>query len=178
MLNLTHPESIPTTQSLWKKFLPWFYTKTVHIGADEYDKAKVVDYTRFVNELASYINKQPGKSSRIWGTFTPKGGANVSTDVAIQHWAFYEGDPWSDYFANNYEVINSDMEIYTVPKWSAYFRQSLDEQLIFTGNTSGGPFAPNILDPGNGTNNPPRNAPGIQGHIALLWNDFEPIAST
>lgn len=178
MLNLTHPESIPTMQRLRKEFLPWFYTKTVHIGADEYDKDKVVDYTRFVNELASYIKKKSRKSSRIWGTFIPNGWANVSTDVAIQHWAYYEGDPWSDYLSNNYEVIKSDMAIYAVPKWSAYFRQSLDRQLFFTGNTSGGPSAPNILDPRNATINPLRNTPGIQGYIAPLWNDFGPTGST
>ena len=36
LLNLSHPETAPTCTAIWKAFLPWLYSKTVHIGADEY----------------------------------------------------------------------------------------------------------------------------------------------
>lgn len=36
LLNISHPDTIPTAETIWKTFLPWFHTKTVHIGADEY----------------------------------------------------------------------------------------------------------------------------------------------
>lgn len=36
LLNISYPDTIPTVQSIWSVFLPWFHSKTVHIGADEY----------------------------------------------------------------------------------------------------------------------------------------------
>jgi hexosaminidase len=36
LLNISNPDTIPTAQTIWKTFLPWFHSKTVHIGADEY----------------------------------------------------------------------------------------------------------------------------------------------
>jgi hexosaminidase len=36
LLNISHPDTIPTLIQIWKTFLPWFQSKTVHIGADEY----------------------------------------------------------------------------------------------------------------------------------------------
>ena len=37
LLNVTHPDTIPTMKAIWKTFLPWFHSKTVSIGADEYN---------------------------------------------------------------------------------------------------------------------------------------------
>ena len=36
LLNITHPDTIPTMKTIWKTFLPWFQSKTICIGADEY----------------------------------------------------------------------------------------------------------------------------------------------
>lgn len=36
LLNITYPETIPQMKSIWSTFLPWFHSKVVHIGADEY----------------------------------------------------------------------------------------------------------------------------------------------
>lgn len=41
LLNISHPDTIPTAETIWKTFLPWFHTKTVHIGADEYVDASL-----------------------------------------------------------------------------------------------------------------------------------------
>lgn len=176
MLNLTHPESVPTTQSLWKKFLPWFYTKTVHIGADEYDKAKVVT-TRALSTSLLHTSTNSPESPRVFGELSPQKAGPMSL-LMLQSSIGHSTKAILG-LTTLPTTMRSSIRIwkYTLCQ-SGRRTQSLDEQLIFTGNTSGGPFAPNILDPRNGTNNPPRNAPGIQGHIALLWNDFEPIAST
>ncbi|KAH8711778.1 hypothetical protein HC256_008590 [Beauveria bassiana] len=48
MLNISHPETIPAVKMIWSAFLSWFHSKTVHIGADEYDKRHIRDYARFV----------------------------------------------------------------------------------------------------------------------------------
>ena len=67
MLNISHPETIPTMRSVWKTFLPWFHSKTVHIGADEYDRTLVDDYMRFVNAMNEVIQEESSKEIRIWG---------------------------------------------------------------------------------------------------------------
>jgi hexosaminidase len=178
MLNITHPDTIPTVKSIWKAFLPWFHSKTVHIGADEYDSDLVADYTDFVNEMREYIFNESGKRMRIWGTFTPSQGANVSTDVSIQHWEFSEDNPYLDYIKNGYDVLNSDDAFYIVGKWSGSYPSTLNKTRVFHGNPAGGAYAPNIFDIKNATNNPPRNNSRVLGHIAALWNDYGPNSTT
>ncbi|KNG80858.1 beta-hexosaminidase [Aspergillus nomiae NRRL 13137] len=178
MLNITHPDTIPTMKAIWKTFLPWFHSKTVHIGADEYDTDLVTDYTSFVNTMRDYISRESGKSMRIWGTFTPIQGANVSTDVSIQHWEFFEDNPYFDYIKNGYNVLNSDDAFYIVGKWSGSYPSTLNKTRVFHGNPAGGAFAPNVFDTKNVTNNPPRNDPHVLGHLAALWNDYGPNSTT
>ncbi|PYH78746.1 putative beta-hexosaminidase, partial [Aspergillus uvarum CBS 121591] len=178
MLNISHPDTIPTMKTIWKTLLPWFHSKTVHLGADEYNSSLVDDYTGFVNQLNEYIQAESGKAVRIWGTFTPSQGANVSKDVSIQHWEFFEDNPYFDYIQNGYNVLNSDDAFYIVGKWSGSYPQYLNKTKVFHGNPAGGAYAPNIFDTKNATNNPPRDSPGVLGHIAALWNDFGPNATT
>jgi hexosaminidase len=88
LLNISHPDAIPTMKTIWSVFFDWFDSKTVHIGADEYT-AEVSEYNRFVNEMAKFIRTAGSKSVRIWGTFPPKlEYENITTDVSIQHCKF------------------------------------------------------------------------------------------
>ena len=178
MLNISHPDTIPTIKAIWDTFLPWFHSKTVHIGADEYDSKLRTDYNRFVNEINNHISKQSGKAIRIWGTFPPKNGSdNISQNVTIQHWAFFEDNPYHDYIKNGYNVLNSDDGFYIVNKWSRSYPQSLNKTRIFNGNPAGGPFSPHIFDTKNPQNNPPRDNARVLGHIAAQWNDLGPTAT-
>lgn len=70
LLNISHPEAIPTMKAIWGTFLPWFQSKVVSIGADEYLGSEA-DYNMFVNEMNSFIAAESGKLIRIWGTFPP-----------------------------------------------------------------------------------------------------------
>ena len=181
LLNITVPETIPTMESIWNTFLPWFHSKTVHIGADEYTGPQD-DYTTFVNALSSYVAGASQKAIRIWGTFTPNKTAadalNVYTNVSIQHWEFFEDNPYYDYIQNNYSVLNSDDAFYVVNKYSGSYPQTINVSRIFNGNPQGGPYAPNIFDTHNATNNPPRDNALVLGQIAALWNDYGPNTST
>lgn len=40
-LNISHPETLSTMELIWKTFLPWFHSKVVHIGADEYSSTSL-----------------------------------------------------------------------------------------------------------------------------------------
>jgi hexosaminidase len=73
LLNISYPETIPTMKDIWRTFLPWFQSKAVHIGADEYvdedlseyDVAEVYNY--FVNTMHEFISSETGQEMRIWG---------------------------------------------------------------------------------------------------------------
>ncbi|KAI1407150.1 glycoside hydrolase family 20 protein [Hypoxylon sp. FL1857] len=151
--------TMPTIKTIWKTFLPWFHSKRVDIGADEYIASEVAAYTRYVNELSDF-------------------GSNVNKNVSIQYWAPYLGTSLFDYIRNGYSVVNSDFAWYISEKWSAYFPNTLRKQLIFNGNPDGGQFSPNIFDTTNSSNNAARDDPLVEGHVAAAWNDFGPLTST
>lgn len=111
---------------------------------------------------------------RIWGTFPPKDNYtnNISTDVSIQHWEYFEDNPYFDYIKSGYGVVNSDDQTYIVQKYSTSYRQQLNHTLIFHGDPKGGAYAPYIFDPHNATNNPSKDNPLVLGHLAAQWNDY------
>ncbi len=147
MLNISNPETIPTMKTLWDTFTPWFHSKTVHLGADEYSSLEVAEYNSYVNTMHDYILSRYNKNVRIWGTFRPGAatdGSEVSTDISIQHWEFFEDNPYFDYIQNNYSVLNSDDQFYMVGKWSGSYPQSLNMTRIFYGAPDGGQKPPII----------------------------------
>lgn len=137
-------------------------------------------YNTFVNAMNTYMAQESGKSIRIWGTFPPQANYtnNIATNVTIQHWEYFEDNPYFDYIKKGHSVINSDDAFYIVNKYSTSYPQDLNKTRIFHGNPAGGSYAPNIFDINNATNNPPRNSPYVVGHIAAQWNDYGPNTST
>lgn len=179
LLNISHPGTISTVQTIWSAFLPWFHSKTVHIGADEYESDLVADYTSFVNTMNDYIDSTSGKAMRIWGTFPPNASTtNVNKSVSIQHWEFFEANPYYDFILNDYDVLNSDDSFYIVAKWSGSYPQDFNLTRIFEGNPAGGAWAPYIFDTKNETNNPERENPNVLGSVVALWNDYGPNATS
>ncbi|KAI1810187.1 beta-hexosaminidase [Poronia punctata] len=178
LLNISHPDTIPTMKTIWSTFMDWFESKTVHLGADEYT-GEASEYNRFVNEMAKFIHNNGSKSVRIWGTFPPKSEYdNITTDVSIQHWAFFEDNPLYDYIQNNYSVLNSDDTFYVVVKSAGGYPPTVNIDKAFHGNPAdNGPWQPNVFDANNATNNPDRSNPSIIGAVAPLWNDFGANAS-
>ncbi|KAJ5111064.1 hypothetical protein N7532_001599 [Penicillium argentinense] len=173
MLNISHPDTIPTMKTIWKTFLPWFHSKVVHIGADEYDSGLIEDYTRFVNEMDTFIREETSgsKQIRIWGTFTPKQGANISTTVSYHHWTTDADHPYWDYVQNGYNVLNSDDYLYLVSGWSPVYAQELQLSQIFDG-PYGRPYSPITFDPEKVGDNPSRGNPHVLGQLAALWTDY------
>ncbi|KAF2737766.1 glycoside hydrolase [Polyplosphaeria fusca] len=178
LLNISNPETIPTMKSVWSTFLPFFHTKTVHIGADEYT-AEVNDYNSFVNAMANHIRTVSNKSTRIWGTFPPKDAYNnIHKNISMQHWEFFEDNPLYDYIRNNYSVLNSDDTYYVVNKWSGSYPQVVPISRTFNSNpANNGMWYPYIFDTRNETNNPPSDEPLVLGAVAPLWNDYGANAS-
>jgi hexosaminidase len=182
MLNISYPETIPTVKTYWNALLPYFHSKVVHIGADEYASDLVDEYTYFVNDVSSFIQNEFGRNVRIWGTFPPSplpNVTNVNKDVSIQHWEIDQDNALFDFIDKGYCVLNSDDFFYLDLKHSeGGYPPELDVQRVFFGAPGGKPYAPNIFDHTNATNNPPRNTPFALGQLAVVWNDWGPNAST
>lgn len=185
LLNLSHPETIPTVKRIWAEFLPWFESKEVHVGADEYD-AKLADvYIHFVNDMSKFIRSKAGKRIRIWGTNEPSENVTIAKDVVIQHWQYGESDPVL--LANSgYDVINSeDRWAYTsikndhMPILPARYPQFFNESSVleFAGEP-GWQWTPADYNPFNKTMQLPDNSPRNRGAIMAAWNDNGPAAST
>ncbi|KAI8990485.1 glycoside hydrolase [Trametes punicea] len=180
LINLTVPDAIPTIKSIWKEFLPWFHTKQVSIGADEYNASLADDYNNFVNEMSDYIGKESGKTIRIWGTREPSNRTSVSKNITIQHWDFSDDDPF-ELIRSGYDVINSEDSFqYIVMKQSGSFPQQLNQTRLWDGANvnTGGTWDPHVFDRGNASNNPNISDAHLKGAIMAVWNDHGPTAST
>lgn len=184
LLNISHPETLPTMKTIWAEFLPWFHTKVVSIGADEYTGPST-DYNTFVNAMAEFIGAEEngGKFIRIWGTFPPiENGTyeNVYQNVSVQHWEYFEDNPYYDYILNNYSVVNSNDDFYIVNKWAppGGYLNHINLTKTFIGTPPDGTYwRPYVFDQSNATNNPPESNGLVLGSIVPLWNDYGANAS-
>ncbi|PSR88673.1 glycoside hydrolase, catalytic core [Coniella lustricola] len=177
LLNISHPDTIPTMKTIWAEFLPWFQTKVVSIGADEYT-GPATDYNTFVNAMAGFIGETAGKLIRIWGTFPPVFNGtyeNIYQNVSVQHWEYFEDDPYYDYILNNYSVVNSNDDFYIVNKWAppGGYLNHINLTKTFEGTPPNDTYwRPNIFNQDNSTDNPPASNPYVLGSIVPLWNDY------
>ncbi|KAI5799071.1 beta-N-hexosaminidase [Geopyxis carbonaria] len=186
LLNLTHPETLPTVKAIWTEFLPWFKTNVVHIGADEYDATLADDYVTFVNALTSFIATTASKSVRIWGTREPS-ALPLDASITVQHWQYGESDPLL-LAASHTPLINSE-------DWWGYISIKNDHMPILparypqwfnTTRTLSFPGArdrqwePRLVNPFNASDawQLPADSRENRGAIAAAWNDNGPAAST
>ncbi|KAJ0420575.1 glycoside hydrolase superfamily [Aspergillus carlsbadensis] len=187
LLNLSHPETIPTIQRIWAEFLPWFEVKEVHVGADEYDATLADDYINFVNTMADFVNETSGKSIRIWGTpmDEPSADIRINPEITIQHWQFGQSDPL-DLVAQGHTVINSnDWWAYMgikndhTPIYPATYPQFFNESRILDfGEVPGWQWSPGDFNHVNASLQLRAEEPLLKGAVMAAWNDNGPDAST
>ena len=187
LLNLTHPETIPTVKKIWAEFLPWFQTKEVHIGADEYDSTLADVYIGFVNEMAAWVKEVSEKKVRIWGTAEPSTTMSVSKDIVIQHWQYGESDPVL-LEQQGYDVINSEdwwgyvsIKNDHTPILPRPYPQhfNVDRTLNFAG-VERWQWEPHLVNPFNTSEEwqLPHGSKRLRGATIASWNDNGPDAST
>ncbi|KAF2658686.1 glycoside hydrolase family 20 protein [Lophiostoma macrostomum CBS 122681] len=185
LLNLTHPDAIPTVKAIWAEFLPWFQTKEIHIGADEYDASLADVYITFVNEMSDFVNSTSGKRIRIWGTEEPSKNLTISKDVIIQHWQYGQSDP-VQLQKDGYSQVNSE-------DWWAYMSLKNDHtptlpapypqffnvtRTMNFANVPNWQWDPSLFNPVNTTEQLEPGASGNRGAILAAWNDDGPDATT
>ncbi|KAJ5139448.1 hypothetical protein N7448_002856 [Penicillium atrosanguineum] len=183
LLNLSHPETIPLVKSIWTEFLPWFHTKEIHIGADEYDPTLADDYISFVNELSRFIYQTHKKSIRIWGTYEPSKTRTIDKNITIQHWQYGQSDPVR-LDETGYQIINSEdwwaymsLKNDHVPITPAPYPQFFNNARVLNfADIEGWQWTPQLFNAVNKTEQPDSNA--VRGAIMAAWNDNGPDATT
>ncbi|KAI2677321.1 CAZyme family GH20 [Penicillium roqueforti] len=182
LLNLSHPDTVPLMKSIWTEFLPWFHTKEVHIGADEYDSEFADDYVEFVNEMSRFVQAASGKSVRIWGTYEPS-NIPIDKNVTIQHWQYGQSDP-VNLAQNGYQIINSEdwwaymsLKSNHVPITPAPYPQFFNNARVLNfADQHGWQWTPGLFNPVNKTEQPDTEA--VLGALLAAWNDSGPDATT
>ncbi|KAJ5678549.1 uncharacterized protein N7477_004182 [Penicillium maclennaniae] len=183
LLNLSHPETIPLVKSIWTEFLPWFHTKEVHIGADEYDATLADDYIGFVNEMSRFIYQTHQKSIRIWGTYEPSKSRSIDRNITIQHWQYGQSDP-VQLAQTGYRIINSEdwwaylsLKNDHVPITPAPYPQFFNNSRVLDfADIEGWQWTPQLFNPVNKTEQPDSKA--VRGATMAAWNDNGPDATT
>lgn len=185
LLNLTHPESITTVKRIWQEFLPWFQTKEVHIGADEYDSDLSDDYIDFVNEMEQFVQTTSGKNVRIWGTYEPSENLTISNQIVVQHWQYGQSDPVA-LTQQGHQVINSEdwwaymsLKNDHMPILPAPYPQFFNESRVFDfAGFDEWQWEPSLYNPVNTTEQLPITSVKNKGAILAAWNDNGPYATT
>lgn len=184
LLNVTHPDTIPLVKRIWDEFLPWFETKEVHIGADEYDMDLEEDYKMFVEELASHVRDSAGKRVRIWGTYVGL-ELDEALDIVVQHWQYGQSDP-RELVAFGHDVINSedwwaymsiknDHDPILPARYPQFFNES---RLLNFAGEEGWQWTPADFNPFNKSMQLDDDEALNKGAVLAAWNDNGPDAST
>jgi len=164
LLDLNNPNTYTFMNAIWDEFLPWFDSKQVDIGADEYSTNDAAHYRQFINTYDAYLRSK-GKTIRMWGSLTKmQSDIKVNTDIVIDDWNNSWANPM-DMVHQGYSIINAnDNLLYIVPK-AGYYHDFLDTQMLYERwepyiFTLSGPHL--NLQPGD---------PHLLGGMFSEWND-------
>lgn len=164
LLDLSNPQSYTFMNAIWNEFLPWFDTRQVSIGADEYLQSDADRYRQYINMYDEYM-RQHDRTTRIWGSLSEmKSPIKVNSDVVVDVWNNNWANP-VDMVKQGFTIINSnDNLLYIVPK-AGYYHDYLDTRLLYE------KWTPNIFSLANTQMNLQANDPHLLGAIFAEWND-------
>jgi hexosaminidase len=163
-LDLGNPATYTFMEQIWGEFAPWFDSKQVSIGADEYAQGDANQYRTFINRMDDFLRQQ-GKTVRMWGSLSEMpGSVKVNDDIITEAW----DNSWSNPVdtASQGPIINAnDGLLYIVPK-AGYFHEYLDTQLLYDR------WEPYIFDLSNPGLNLRPDDPHLLGGMFAVWNDM------
>jgi hexosaminidase len=163
-LDLNNPKTYTFLNAIWDEFLPWFDSRQVDIGADEYSPKDADRYRQFINTYEAYL-KNRGKNVRMWGTLTRmKSRVVVNNDIVIDVWDNGWANP-VDMVQQGFHIINAnDNLLYIVPR-AGYFNDYLHTKLLYE------QWEPNIFNLSNQNLNLKPGDPHLLGGMFAEWND-------
>ncbi len=163
-LDLSNPNTYTFLNSIWNTFIPWFDSKQIDIGADEYSQTDADHYRQFINTYDTFLRSK-GKTVRMWGSLTKmQSTVQVNTNITIDDW----NNAWSnpvDMVNSGFSIINAnDALLYIVPR-AGYYNDYLNTQLIYER------WTPNIFSLSNSTLNLQPGNSHLLGGMFSEWND-------
>jgi len=163
-LDLNNPNTYTFLNAIWDEFLPWFDSKQVDIGADEYSPKDADKYRQFINTYEAYL-KNKGKTVRMWGTLTwMKSSVEVNNDIVTDVWDNRWANP-VEMVQQGFHIINAnDRLLYIVPK-AGYFNDYLNSKLLYE------QWEPYIFDLSNQSFNLKPGDQYLLGGMFAEWND-------
>ena len=163
-LDLGNPNTYTFMHTIWDEFLPWFDTKQVNIGEDEYALSDADKYRQFININDAYL-KHKGKTAQMWGSLTKmKSNVKVDNDIVTDVWNNQWANP-VDMVKQGFQIINAnDNLLYIVPR-AGYYHDYLDTRLLYE------KWEPYIFDLSNPALNLSPNDPHLLGGMFAEWND-------
>ncbi len=163
-LDLSNPQTYTFMNAIWNEFLPWFDTRQVGIGADEYLQNDADRYREYINMYDTYMQRQ-GRTVRIWASLSEmKSSVKVNTDVVMDVWNNTWANP-VEMVKQGFNIINSnDKLLYIVPK-AGYYQDYLNTRLLYE------KWEPNIFDLGAPQMNLQADNPHVLGAMFAEWND-------
>jgi len=164
LLDLNNPNTYTFLNVIWNEFLPWFDSKQVDIGADEYPPSEANQYRQFINTYDAFLTSK-GKTIRMWGSLTiMRSNIKVNTNIVMDDWNNLWANP-VDMLHQGYSIINAnDTFLYIVPK-AGYYHDYLDTRMLYE---DWEPTIFSLSDPG--LNLRPGD-PHLLGGMFSEWND-------
>lgn len=168
-LDLENQETWRFVEELWTEFVPYFDSREIHIGADEYNQDKGELVRKYVNHFHDYFRDNFNRTVRMWGSDVRlPGTTEIQSNIHTDHWDWTFSNP-VDLVRRGHKVSNLNApDVYLVPRTAAYW-DYIDNQQIYN---NWEPWVFDILDKTNASRNLDPKEPLLTGGGFANWNDF------
>ncbi len=168
-LDLENQDVWRFVEGLWSDYVPFFDSREISIGADEYNQDKGELVRKYVNHFHDYFRDQFNRTVRMWGSDVRlPGETEIISNIHTDHWDWTFSNP-VDLVRRGHRVCNLNApDVYLVPRTAAYM-DYIDTEQIYN---NWEPWVFDIFDKGNASRNLAPNEPLLTGGGFANWNDF------
>lgn len=168
-LDLENQEVWRFVEGLWTEFVPYFDSREISIGADEYNQDKGELVRKYVNHFHDYFRDNFNRTVRMWGSDVRlPGTTEIESNIHTDHWDWTFSNP-VDLVRRGHRVSNLNApDVYLVPRTAAYWDYIDDAQIY----NNWEPWVFDIFDKTNKSRNLDPNEPLLTGGGFANWNDF------
>jgi hexosaminidase len=168
-LDLSNPEVLPFVERMWDEFVPFFDSREISIGADEYSPDKGELVRQYVNHFHDYFATHYNRTIRMWGSDVRlPGTTEINSNIHTDHWDWSYSDPVS-LVRRGHKVSNLNApDVYLVPRSGSYWDYINNKHIYDLWE----PWVFDTLDRENKSRNLDPNEPLLTGGGFANWNDF------
>jgi hexosaminidase len=168
-LDLTNDEVWRFIENVWDEFVPFFDSREISIGADEYNPDKGELVRQYVNHFHDYFATNYNRTIRMWGSDVRlPGTTEINSGIHTDHWDWTYSNP-VDLVSRGHKVSNLNApDVYLVPRTAAYWDYLNNEKIYDLWE----PWVFDLFDRGNKSRNLDPTEPLLTGGGFANWNDF------